>query len=87
MLAAGAAGGQMYDLTLFAPNNLNGTIAYQVDRIGTAYSATGTITPATPGTQTPASNILLAPRFWRSNNATALAVGMDISSMYIEADN
>ena len=63
MLAAGAAGGQMYDLTLFAPNNLNGTIAYQVDRIGTAYSATGTITPATPGTQTPASNILLAPRF------------------------
>jgi hypothetical protein len=87
MLAAGASGGQMYDLTLFASNNLNGTVAYQVDRIGTAYSAAGVITPATPGVQTPISTTLLAPRFWRSNNATALAVGLDISSLYIETDN
>jgi hypothetical protein len=87
MLAAGVNGGQMYDFTLFAPNNVNGTVAYQVDRIGTAYSATGTITPATPGTQTPLSTTLLAPRFWRGNNATALAVGIDISSVYVETDN
>jgi hypothetical protein len=87
MLAAAVTGGQMYDLTLFMPSDLNGTIKYQVDRIGTAYSITGTITPATPGTQTPLSTTLLSPRFWRSNNATALSVGIDISSLYIETDN
>jgi hypothetical protein len=86
MAAAGAANGIAYDLTLFAPPNSNGVIGYSLERIGTAFVANGTITPATPGTQTPDKNILLAPRAWRCNNATALAVGIDILNVYLETD-
>ena len=86
MAAVGAANGIAYDLTLFAPPSANGVVSYMVERVGTAFIATGTLTPATVGTQTPLSTTLLAPRAWRCNNATALAVGIDIINVYLETD-
>ena len=46
----------------------------------------GTLTAATAGTQLPASTTFLAHRAYRSNNATATAVLIDIVSVYIEVD-
>ncbi len=58
----------------------NGTsIDYTVTRIGTAFVATGTI-----ATDLPVSNVLMAVQLWRTNNATALAVALDLISLYIE---
>lgn len=86
MAAAGAANGVFYDLTLFSPPNVNGVIGYRVERVGTAFVTEGSITPATPGTQTPATTTLMTHRAWRCNNATLLAVGIDIASVYLETD-
>lgn len=86
MAAAGVTNGIAYDITLFSPPGENGVIGYRLERIGTSFAAEGTLTPGVPGTQTPASTTLLAYRAWRSNNATALAVGIDIISTYIETD-
>ena len=47
---------------------------------------TGTLTAATPGTQLPASTTFMGHRAYRSNNATATAVLIDIVSIYIEVD-
>lgn len=82
----GTTTGVAYDFTLFAPPGANGVVHYRVERIGTAFVAEGTITPAVVGTQTPNSTTLLSPRAWRCNNATALAVGIDLVNLYIETD-
>lgn len=76
----------MYELMLFASPSSNNTIGYRVLRLNTGHIAEGTLTAATPGTQLPASTTLLAHRSWRSNNATAIAVALDIASVYIETD-
>lgn len=86
MTAAGATNGVLYDLTLFAPPSSNGVIGYRLERVGTAFVAEGTLTPGTPGTQTPLNTTLLAHRAWRCNNATALACGLDIVNIYTETD-
>lgn len=75
-----------YDLTLFAPPSANGVINYRVEKINTGEFVEGTITPGTVGVQTPLSTTLLAHRAWRTNNATLLAVGLDICNIYIETD-
>jgi hypothetical protein len=86
MTAAGATNGVVYDLTLFAPPNSNGVVGYRLERVGTAFVAEGTLTPGTPGVQTPLNTTLLAHRAWRCNNATLLAVGLDVLGYYIETD-
>lgn len=86
MQGVGATNGVVYDLTLFAPPSSNGVVSYRLERVGTTYVAEGTLTPATVGTQTPASTTLLAHRAWRCNNATLLAVAVDIIGVYIETD-
>ena len=76
-----------YELSLFASPN-NGNVSYVVTRLNTGASATGTLTAATAGTQLPLNTTLLSyHKAWRCNNATALAVGLDIISDYIETDN
>ena len=47
---------------------------------------TGILTAATAGTQLPLLSTFLAHRAYRSNNATASAVLIDIVSVYIEVD-
>lgn len=86
MAGVGITNGIAYDLTLFCPPNANGVVHYRLERIGTAFVAEGTITPATPGTQTPLNSTLLGHRIWRTNNATLLGVGIDICGLYIETD-
>lgn len=83
---AGSQAGVLYELTLFAPPGQAGVVHYYVERIGTSFVATGTLSPVSQGVQTPAASTLLAPRAWRSNNAQALVAGIDISSLYIETD-
>lgn len=75
----------VYELALFcAPGATD--VGWQVTRLNTGDVASGTLS-GTLGTQLPAQNTLLTySRNWRTNNATALAVGLDIFSDYIETD-
>ena len=76
---------ELYDITLWSPPNANSVIYYYVERIGTSFTASGTLS-GTPGTTTPANTTLLAHRAWRNNNTAAAAVALDISSVYTETD-
>ena len=69
-----------YELELFCPSG-GGDVRYRVERLNTGDVASGTIT-----TDLPAATTLLAIQMWRSNNATALAVGIDLCGLYIETD-
>jgi hypothetical protein len=71
-----------YTVTFYNAKASNNTIGYHVTREGTAFTATGTLAGAA-GVAIPASTILLAHTAWRTNNATLLAVGIDISTVYI----
>lgn len=76
-----------YELALFAAPNST-SVSYLVTRLNTGQSASGLLTAATAGLQLPAPAILLSQhKAWRTNNATALAVGLDLISDYIETDN
>jgi len=69
-----------YELALFAPA-VGGAIHYQVTRLNTGDTASGSLT-----TGLPLATTLLCHQLWRTNNATALAVGLDICGIYIETD-
>ena len=86
-LGAPTAAGTLWDLALFANPSANGVIGYTMTNVGTGVSVTGSITPGTPGTQTPANTTALTPQIWRTNNATLLAVAFDFVSLYIETDD
>ena len=68
----------LYELMLYAPPN-GTTIDYRVERLNNGNVAEGTLTTNLPGSTT-----LLCPKLWRCNNATALAVGIDLVHLYIE---
>jgi hypothetical protein len=82
----GINNGVPYDFAIWCSPNSNGVINWQLTRLDTNTTTGNTITPGTPGTQTPANTTLLNPVAWRCNNATAAAVGMDIVHFYIETD-
>jgi hypothetical protein len=74
----------VYELALFsAPNS--GDVHYEVRRLNTGDVATGTIVNS-GATVLPTNTILIGPWGYRTNNATALAVGLDVMSAYIETD-
>lgn len=70
----------VYELALFAPPNAS-FVNYQVTRLNTGNVATGTIT-----TDLPSNTTFLAWQMYRSNNTTALAVGVDLMRVYIETE-
>ena len=70
-----------YELNLFAPPA--GGCYWQVRRLNTTFEATGFL----PSTEIPIATQLLCHQLWRCNNATALAVGLDICGIYIETDH
>jgi hypothetical protein len=72
-----------YRLTLFADPTLSNAVGYTVERLGTAFTATGTLT-GTAGTALPANTTLLGHRAWVCNNAAAQAIGIDIGTVYFE---
>lgn len=75
-----------YDLALYSSPYGAGEINYEVTRLNTGDVATGTINPS-GGVALPASTTLLTYLWgYRSNNATALAVGIDLMGDYIETD-
>lgn len=74
----------VYELALFASPNTANTVSYQVTRLNTGDVATGTLSGG--AAVLPQSNTLIAIWGYRTNNATALAVGLDVMSAYIETD-
>lgn len=76
--AAGSA--NAYELVLFSSSS-SGNIIYRITRLNTGDVATGTVSSGLP-----ASSTLLCHQLWRTNNATALAVGIDICGIYMETD-
>jgi len=75
-----------WDLALFAPSNANNVVGYTVTNLSTNVSVTGTLT-GTANVALPAPTLFLTPRAWRCNNATLLAVAIDVASVYIETDD
>jgi hypothetical protein len=75
----------MYELALYAPSTGAQNVQYRVTRLNTGHVAEGTLTGAV-GTVLPAASIFLTPWAFRTNNATALAVAIDIVGMYISTD-
>lgn len=75
----------VYDLTLFAPPNTS-DVFYEVTRLNTGDVAAGLL-PNGGGVSLPAPTTLLTyMQAWRTNNATAAIVGLDIMSDYVETD-
>jgi len=68
----------IYELTLYAPF-AGSELHYRVVRTNTGHIATGTVT-----TGLPASTVGFDFEMWRTNNATALAVGLDFLGWYAE---
>jgi hypothetical protein len=76
----------MYELVLFSSRSDNTKVTYRVTSLDTGSVAQGTLTNTTPGTTLPANTTTLVFRNYRTNNATALAVGLDISSLIVHQD-
>lgn len=75
----------VYELALFAPVSGDNP-SFQVTRLNTGDTAVAQFAGA-QGTAIPSSTTLLcAPWGYRTNNATALACGLDVMSFYIETD-
>lgn len=74
----------LYDLALFAPPTLSGTINWQVTRLNTGDVAQGQLTGTS--VELPTTAWLTALTAWITNNATAAAVAFDFVSLYIETD-
>lgn len=69
----------LYEFEIICP--ATGGAEYRLTRLNTGAYATGTLTSA----QIPSSTTALSPcSLWRSNNATALAVGLDLVSVFVE---
>lgn len=83
---AGGISTDLYELILFSDPNDNSRVGYRVERLNTGNIAEGTIANVAPGTTLPATATMLAIRHWRTNNATALAVGLDIVSAAVVWD-
>jgi hypothetical protein len=69
--------GIMYRVKLVCATD--GTVQYEVTRIGTAHVATGTVS-----TNLPRSHALLTPALYRGNGSTALAVALDIAEFSVQ---
>lgn len=67
-----------YELALFSP--ASGGCMWEVTRLDTGDKASGSFASVPLGT------VLLCHQLWRTNNATALAVGLDVCGIYIETD-
>lgn len=67
-----------YEVTIYCDPN-SATIDVTVRRIGTGF-----IEGITLSTDLPVSTTLMGIQLWRCNNATALAVGLDLISLYVE---
>lgn len=72
----------LYQLNLFSPPNALRTINYEVRNISNGTSVSGSLSGT--AVQIPSETTLMGIQNWRTNNATLLAVGLDICSIYVE---
>lgn len=75
----------VYELALFAAPN-TADVQWEVTRLNTGDRASGTVASGGGVTGPSGTTLLTYLQAWRSNNATAAAVGLDIMSDYIETD-
>lgn len=75
----------LYELVLFAPPDTQ-VVYWQVTRLNTGHIAIGTAT-GLGSNHLPVATMFLGHAAFRTNNATALAAGIDIVQIYIETDN
>ncbi len=73
-----------WELAIFSPPSPTNTFHILVTNLTTGVTASQTLTGS--ATVIPQSTTLLGWQHWVTNNATALAVGVDIASLYIETD-
>jgi hypothetical protein len=76
---------EMYELALFAPPGTT-DVTYQVTRLSDRTSASGTLT-GTLGVALPLPTTLLGYWGFRTNNASALVVAIDVAGAYLETDD
>ncbi|HVA10685.1 MAG TPA: hypothetical protein VNG32_00770 [Candidatus Dormibacteraeota bacterium] len=77
-----------YELALFSPSDQFETIYYEVTVLNSGHVATGVIVGDGAAIVLPSPYTLMSYSWcYRTNNATALAVSVDIMSDYIETDN
>ena len=70
----------VYEIALFCAPNTS-TVSWEVSRLNTAFSASGTIS-----TDLPSSTTLLAPHAYRSVGGTSSIIGLTLMSLYVETD-
>jgi hypothetical protein len=73
-----------YEIALFSPSGVSGVVNWQVTNLGNGQRASGQILGN--AVVVPQSTTLLTINSYRTNNATALEVGLDVCSMYMETD-
>ena len=83
--ANGTTSGHEYEVIFYARPDANNKVTYRVENLTNGAIAQGELT-GTAGTALPSNNTALGPRAFRSNNATALAVGIDTYNCYIESE-
>lgn len=74
-----------WELAIYSPASVASTYNVQLTNLTTGAVATNTFSGS--ATTVPQSTTLLAWTAWATNNATALAVGLDLCSLYIETDS
>lgn len=74
-----------YELALNSPPGAATTVRWQVTNLRTGVTASGELTGGSA--VLPQETTLLAPWGYRTNNATAAAVAIDVMSAYIETDD
>ena len=82
----GITTGTPYDFTVWCAPSVNSVVNWSLERLDTGTITSGTIAAGTLGTPTPLNTTLLNHVMWRCNNATALAVGIDVIGVYVETD-
>ena len=75
----------LFELALFNSPSSTNSVSYRVERLNTGDVTSGTLT-GTAGVALPLNTVLLVNNDYRTNNATALAVGLDYVSIYYETD-
>ena len=76
----------LYELTLYSPPELLTTVHLRVERLNTGDVYETTISTASSVVLPPATTKINPIYCYRSNGATALAVGLDLISDYVESD-
>ncbi len=74
----------IYEFSIFAPIGEADTVHYRVDRLGTAFTTQGVITGDSGAL--PLYGTFVGAWGYRTNNASALAVGLDIATVDVRTD-